>query len=128
MANWAERYSNEEKVLFEKGDWSVTEDGEKIWSLYYKGECKEPVLDFNKYILFKNGFLLYFEEFNNSSYALFLKDHNRPIFTLSGKEISLETDKNLIIFHSKEHGQTSFETEHLSKVYLADNDQLGFDI
>lgn len=126
--NWAERYSNEEKVLFERGDWSLAEDGEKIWSLYYQNKCIEPVLDFNKYVLFKNGFVLYYEENGLNSYVLFEENQNKPIFKASGKNFSMEIDKDLLVFRADGSILASFETETLTKIHIHKDEQLGFDI
>ena len=127
-SNWAENFSNEERIVFQKGNWTLTEDGEKTWSLYCLSECVNPVVDFNKYILFNNGFLLFRENSNINSYALYLEDCNHPIFTMSGKDTSVKKENGLIIFKTSNQNETAFDAETLMKVHLAADDQLGFDL
>ena len=127
-SNWAERYSNEEKVILQKGDWTLTEDGEKVWSLYHQDKCVEPVLVFNKFKLFDKGFLLYCEETQHNSYALYFESNSQPIFTLSGPNTSMEAKDGLIIFKLADGQTSAFETTNFMKVYLANEDQLSFDL
>ncbi|MBQ8615247.1 MAG: hypothetical protein IJ415_01610 [Clostridia bacterium] len=124
--NWAQRYSNEEKTIFQKGDWSLTEDGEKVWSLYYKDNCVSPVLEYNKFKLFDGGFLLYVKEENANSFALFASEEDKPLYKSSGKNCSFEIDRDLIIFSNETGHMTAFETCFLTKLSLDDENQLSF--
>ena len=124
--NWAQHYSNDEKTIFDKGIWSLTEDGEKIWSLYLRGQCVEPVLGCNQYKLFDNGFLLYNESDNSHLYALIKEDEPKPIFKYKGVNSSFTIENNLIIFHTND-GDEVFDLTTFSKIFLTKENQLGFE-
>ena len=125
--NWADRFSNEERVIFQKGGWTLTEDGEKIWSLYFDDKCVEPVLDFNKYKLFPKGFLLYLENSMRKSYSLFSEDSSLPIFSISGSDSFLEVDYNFITFSNRNTSAT-FDVNTLLKMNIRSDNQIGLDI
>ena len=122
--NWASHYSNDEQVVLESGKWKVTEDGEKVWSLYFDGVCVDPVTDYNKFQRFDIGFMLYRESHKHKSYALFANNTSIPVFTISGPDVKVNYDSGLITFLN-ESGSTTFDTHALLKVNFDLNDQMG---
>lgn len=125
---WGQHFSNDEKLVFQKGDWSVTEDGEKTWSLYFQGQCVEPVLDYNQYKLFSKGFLLFAENGFMNSYALFSEEHSNPIYKVSGKNVFKELDKNLLTIYSSQGSTKSFDTLSLMEITICEDNQIGFNL
>ena len=121
---WGERYSNAEKVLFQKGLWSLTEDNEKIWSLYFDGECVSPVLDCNSYVLFDKGFLLKNERGPIHKYYLFYKDEKKPIFETTGVSASVEIDESFITF-TKASQEKTFNKVTLTEMFFNKDNQIG---
>ncbi|MBQ9795983.1 MAG: hypothetical protein IJW36_03405 [Clostridia bacterium] len=127
-SNWAERYSNQESIVFEKGHWSLKEDREKSWSLYFDDDCIYPVLDYNRYKLFDHGFLMYAECDYSNSYCLFSSTEKKPIFSVSGRNIQIEFDDNLILFHTSNGNVKIYDINTFSPVYIAKDNQIGLDI
>lgn len=125
--NWSQHYSNSERIVFKKGQWSLTEDGEKTWSLYYGEDCVEPVLDYNKYELLDKGFLLFRNNSIVNSYALFLESSKSPIFTISGKDVKAEVNEGLITFLNNDSA-TTFDKNSLLQVCLNSDNQIGLDL
>jgi len=125
--NWAENFYNQEETLFEKGSWSVTEDREKVLSLYFDGNCIEPVSEYNKYKLFSNGFMLYFKSSSVSSYTLYSATDKNPIFKVTGENIQVSQDGELLIFNFN-NNQTIINTTSMTKVIIENENQIGFDL
>lgn len=127
--NWGQHFSNDEKIVFEKGDWSITEDGEKTWSLYFQGQCVDPVLDYNRYQDLKGGMLLYTENRDVNSFVLLAKDKRKPVFSISGKDINAKFDETILTFHSKnEQNIKSFDTISFVEININDENQIGLDL
>ncbi len=121
---WGERFSNAEKVLFQKGLWALTEDNEKIWSLYFNGECVNPVLDCNSYVLFDKGFLLKNERGVINKYYLFYEDEKKPIYEISGVSANVEIDDSFITF-KKVSEETTFNKLTLTELFFDKDNQIG---
>ena len=110
--NWAESLSNNEKLVFNKGNWSLMEDGEGAWSLYYNDVFVDTALDFNVYKLFEKGFLLYNKYDSYPSFALYAEEEKKPIFKMSGQGSKMKYENNIITFYNSD-SSFSFDTTSL---------------
>ena len=127
-SNWAERFSNQETTVFDKGNWTLKEDGEKTWSLYFNDECVYPVLDFNRYKLFHGSFLMYVQRPHINSYCLFSATDKKPLFTISGQDARVEFDNYFLTFYSGDTNLKTFDLFTLNPVNISNNNQIGLDI
>lgn len=126
-SNWAQECSNTEKLIMQKGNWSITEDGEKTWSLYYKDNCVDPVLDYNKYWILEHGVLLSGEYSEFNKYCLLHETEKTPVFKAHGKDLSYSIKEGVIIFDNKNETKT-FNAYSLTPLKITEENQLGFDL
>lgn len=126
--HFGELYSNSEKIIFKKGIWELTEDGEKTWSLYCKGQCFDPIVDENKYMLFDQGFLLYTNNRSTNSYRLFNQNDPRPIFCAVGDSVDLNIEDGLLIFSVDNRHEVMFDSMSLLHIKQGKESQLGIDL
>ena len=122
--NWAEKFSNTERELFAKGNWSLTVDGEQSWSLYYGGNFVSTILDYNQYKLFEKGFILMREENNVGSYCLYSSNSRVPLFSSDDNQTKCITDEDFITFETK-YNKTMFDAHTLSEIFITDENQIG---
>lgn len=124
--SWGQHFSNDEKIVFQKGDWFVTEDGEKTWSIYFQGQCVDPVLDYNRYKLLHSGFLLYTENRDINTFTLFEQNSRKPVFTIAGNDIDAKLDDTILTFTSKkDQNIKSFDTISLMEINIDNENQIG---
>ena len=124
--NWAEERDNTERTIFEKGRWTLTEDGEKTKSLYFDGDCVESVLMFNNYVVLAGGFVLFALDQNKNEYIIFSQEKRKPISKIEGKNITFKVNDDLLTFHDGDK-EISFETSTMSQVYANNLDQLSIE-
>ena len=120
--NWAENYSNSEDVVFKKGHWTLTEDGEKTKSLYFDDCCVESVLLCNSYKLLENGFIIYTATPSENEYILYFKNSETPVFKIAGKDVKLDIADDYITFMNNGE-KIIFDAASLVPVSLDENDQ-----
>lgn len=124
--NWGEKFSNTETTVFEKGDWTITEDGEKIWSIYFKGSCVDPVSDYNHYIEFQNGFLLCDQRSSVSKFALISEHERKPIFKVEGQNCRYNISDSLIMFYNSDSQPVkSFDIISFTEVIVNEEEQIS---
>ena len=126
-SHFGELYSNTEKLVFRKGIWELTEDGEKTWSLYRNGQCFNPIVDENQYMLFDQGFLLYTKNRSRKSYQLFNENDPRPIFSAVGDSVDLHIENGLLIFTVDNSHDVMFDSVSLLHIKEGKESQLGID-
>ena len=124
--NWAEERDNTERTIFEKGRWTLTEDGERTKSLYFDGDCVESVLMHNSYIVLDGGFVLYSLDKNSNEYIVYSQDQKRPVSRIEGKNVSFKMIDDILTF-TDNNTEISFETTTMTQVGLHDDNQLSFD-
>ena len=129
-SRFGELYSNTEKLIFKKGIWELTEDGEKTWALYRNDKCFDPIVDENRFMLFDQGFLLYSNNRPCNSFRLFHENNLKPIFNTIGENINFSIKNGLIIFNVNNNQEFLFDTVTLTPVRETKDNQLGisFDI
>lgn len=124
--NWAEERDNTERTIFEKGRWTLTEDGEQIKSLYFDGDCVESVLMLNNFIVLEGGFVLFSLDQDKNEYVIYSQNTRKPVSKIEGKNVTFKTIDDLLVFCDG-NKETSFETSTMNQVCVNDMDQLSIE-
>lgn len=125
--NWAELYSNQETCVFEKGSWKLTKDGEGTLSLYFDENFVDTAFDYNKYKLLNNGFILYRESADETSYRLYSSSNRKPLLSAHGKNAKFEVVSN-ILFCYDEDGIHIYDADLLTPIVIQEDNQIPLNI